>query len=174
MKKKSLHIETKQIIIDGFNLMYKFEKTHEYMKKSDLKNAMESLISILAQYQKSSGKKIRVYFDGKKEEGLILKSEKIGKIKVYYSIDRIADADIMEFIEYEKHSADYTVITSDKQIISFVQRHKAKVCRSEEFEQLVTETLKQKTYEQEYEEEASAGTLSEEDLSFWEKIFSNK
>jgi len=172
---KRKEILTKRLIIDGFNLIYKFDHLHALMRRSELKTAMDGLIGILKKYQKKTDKKIHVFFDGKKEEGVNIQNETRGKIKITFSIDKTADNLIMIFIKRSQSPGDFTVISSDKQIISYVQRHKAHILLSEYFETIINETLTPSPISSTIDDEAKPEpVLSDEELSFWEKMFTKQ
>lgn len=176
MKDSKTAIKTKKILVDGFNLIYKFEHLHQLISASQLSPAMEGLIEILSDYAHHAKKKIKIVFDGKKREGLSLDFEKKNGIGIYYSLDRIADDVIKEIIKDDKRSGEVTVITSDKQVQSFVKRHKSFVMKSEDFELLVQGTLKAANtilrVEEPYKNEDLS--LSNEELKFWSNLFKKK
>ncbi|MDA3899991.1 MAG: NYN domain-containing protein [Spirochaetes bacterium] len=172
-KKKELL--TKRLVIDGFNLIYKFETLHTFMRHSELKRAMDGLVEILNKYQKKSGKHIHIVYDGKKEEGVNTRTENRGKIKITFSLDQTADTVIMDFIKQTRSPGDYTVVTSDKQVLSFVHRHKAHFFLSENFETLISETLtKPENPLPDPKEKPDIENLSPEELSFWESLFTKQ
>jgi uncharacterized protein len=172
--KTSLKVcNTKQILIDGFNLIYKFPDLEEMMSRKNLGGAMKGLLEILKEYRAASGKKIRIVFDGKKESGNELMYEKFGGMEVYYSLDRIADFLIKDFIRLDKKANQVTVVTSDKELVSYVNRFRSPVILSENFAELVKKTLSPEPKEEELNPEKGAEVnLSSEELSFWEKLFS--
>ncbi|HEY1405137.1 MAG TPA: NYN domain-containing protein [Spirochaetota bacterium] len=170
--KTSLKVcNTKQLLIDGFNLMYKFPDLAGKISRGDLRAAMQGLLVILADYRKATGKKIRVVFDGKKESGLDIREERVKGIDVFYSIDITADSLIMKFIKNDPQANQVTVVSSDKEIVSYVNRFRAPFILSENFAELVTTTLAPKE-EPELPEKDEVVSLSGEELSFWEKLFS--
>ena len=73
------------ILIDGFNLIYKFPEFEGLMYQGKLSDARKGLLNKLKEYVKITGARIRVVFDGKKEPSLEIKSESVGTIDVYYS-----------------------------------------------------------------------------------------
>jgi predicted RNA-binding protein with PIN domain len=164
---------TKQILIDGFNLIYKFPDLEELISRGDLRGAMRGLLDILKDYRKTANKKIRVVFDGKKESGNQTESEKVGGIDVYYSIDHTADFIIMNMIKHDPRANLITVVSSDKEIVSYVNRFKSPVILSENFADLVIQTLEPKEPPDPPEKDQNI-SLSGDELTFWEKIFSKK
>ncbi len=161
------------LLIDGFNLIYKFPELEELMYRRMLPQAMKGLLEILKEYREIKKTHIRVVFDGKKELASNIKREKSGAIDVYYSLDFSADFLIKEFIKKDPNPKMTTVVTSDNDIIFYVNRFKAKTITSEKFAEYVIKTIEQKLDENIPEKEDNPA-LSEEDLSFWEKLFQRK
>ena len=108
------------LLIDGFNLIYKFPDLEELMYKKRLSDARRGLLDKLKSFQKITNARIRVVLDGKKEESLDIKSERDGRIDVYYSLEFSADYLIKQFIKKDLNPKMTTVVTSDKDIIDFV------------------------------------------------------
>jgi len=172
--KTSLKVcNTKAVLIDGFNLIYKFPHLQEMMQAGRLPEAMKGLLELLRGYQKKTGKKIRVVFDGKKQNGLDMKSERVGKIDVFYSLESIADTLIMQFIKDDPRPELTAIVTSDKEIESYANRHRAPVIHSETFAELINEALKPEE-EPEPEEKSEQVNLSADEISFWEKMFKRR
>ena len=170
MKTSSKLCNTNAVLIDGFNLIYKFPDLEEKMSRGDLPGAMRGLLGILKDYQAHTNKKIRVVFDGRKQKGLDMTSERVGAIDVFYSLDYTADFVIMQFIKQDPRPALTTVVSSDKQIVSFVNRFGAPFIHSENFAELVVKTLEpaEEPLPPEKDENVS---LSEEEVGLWEKLF---
>lgn len=158
------------VLIDGFNLIYKFPDLEGMMYLGKLSEARRGLLDRLKEYQKITGTHIRVVLDGKKEESLELRSERVGKIDVYYSLDFSADYLIKQFIKKDINPRMTTVVTSDKDIIDFVTRFKAKVRKSEDFAKQVEDTINEKIEESIPEKEEDP-VLSDDELAYWEKVF---
>ncbi len=160
-------------LIDGFNLIYKFPELEELMYENRLVEARQGLLGRLKEYQRITGARMIVVFDGKKEKALELKSERVGTIDVYYSIEYSADYLIKEFIKKDSNPRSTTVVTSDKDIIFFVNRFKAKVKTSEEFSAHINETIL-KWIESRTPEKEENPVLSRDEISYWERIFKRK
>jgi predicted RNA-binding protein with PIN domain len=174
LKILSNRLYTKWIIIDGFNLIYKFDHLHSLMKTSNLSNAMDGLINIISNYQKQTKKEITIVFDGKKKEGDNTSKSKIRNISIIYSLTKTADEVITKYIKDIHNPADYTVITSDKQVISYVKNKGAKNMLSENFEKLVSSAKANRPDITPKEDEKQNIVLTNEDINFWEKLFSNQ
>ncbi|MDY6934854.1 MAG: NYN domain-containing protein [Spirochaetota bacterium] len=158
------------ILIDGFNLIYKFPELEELMYNDRLVDARKGLLQKLKEYVKITGSHIRVVFDGKKEMGLDIRSERFGTIDVYYSLDYSADFLIKEFVKKDINPRMVTVVTSDKDIISFVTRYRAKVQTSDKFAEYINTKI-EKHLEAQIPEKEENPILSEEELLFWEGLF---
>ncbi len=160
------------LLIDGFNLIYKFADLVELMRRGRLTAARQGLLHKLKAFQKVTGeKKICVFLDGKKEESLDIKSEKIGSnLEIYYSLHFSADALIKEFIKKDPNPKMTTVVTSDKSIIDFSLRYKAKVKKSEDFASQIDNELRTE-FEERLPEKEIDPVVDEAEVEYWEKIF---
>ena len=66
-----------------------------------------------------------------------------------------------------------TVVTSDKDIIFYVNRFKAKVMKSEDFAAMVDKTIREWA-EALVPEKEDDPVLTEEEVSFWENMFKRR
>jgi uncharacterized protein len=158
------------ILIDGFNLIYKFPDLERLMYEGKLAEARTGLLNILKQYQNITKANITVVFDGKKDHSLDIKKESVRSIDVYYSLEYSADFLIKQFIKQDLNPRMTTIVTSDKDIINFVVRFKAKVKTSEEFSAEINKTIDAYLESLEPEKEENP-VLDESEVSFWEKQF---
>ncbi len=160
-------------LIDGFNLIYKIPHLEELMYRNELNEARRGLIELLNQYQHIKKAEIKVIFDGKKNPGNSLEKEQIGEIRIFYSHDFSADYVIKEFIKIDMNPRMTSVVTSDKEIIFYVNRFKAPVIKSEDFARMMQEAIANfnRVYTPEKEENPE---LSDDEISFWEKMFDKK
>ena len=161
------------ILIDGFNLIYKFPDLEGKMYLSQLNDARAGLLNILKEYQKITKTKIRVVFDGKRNPGDTIKTERTGTIDVYYSHDYSADYLIKEFIKKDPNPKMATVVTSDKDIQFYVNRFRARISTSEKFAEHVLKTIEDSKKEELPEKEENP-EISNEELQYWEDVFKGK
>lgn len=161
------------LLIDGFNLIYKFPELEEKMLRGMLEEARAGLLDRLKEFQKIKKSHIRVVFDGKKRPSHGTRSERVGTIDVYYSMDYSADFLIKEFIKKDPNPKMSTVVTSDKDILFYVNRFKAKTMTSEKFADFVNRTIEEHAVETLPEKEDNP-RLSDDELTFWERLFSSK
>lgn len=158
------------LLIDGFNLMYKFPDLEEKMLRGQLNEARAGLLDRLKEFQKIKKSQIRVVFDGKKNPSHNVRSERIGTIDVYYSLDYSADFLIKEFIKKDPNPKMSTVVTSDKDILFYVNRFKAKTMTSEKFADFVTKSIEEH-YAEIVPEKEDNPDVTDEEISFWERLF---
>lgn len=161
------------LLIDGFNLIYKFPELEGMMYASKLNEARKGLLDILKEYQTIKPGLIRVVFDGKRDHGDPLLHETIGRIDIFYSHDLSADYLIKQFIKQDINPRMTTVITSDKDITLYVNRFKAPVIKSENFAAQIQETIVNHNMKKEPEKNINP-RLSEDELSYWEELFKNR
>ena len=160
-------------LIDGFNLIYKFPELESLMYQHRLDEARTGLLGKLKEFVKITGRTVRVVFDGKKQQSLDLRSETVGSIDVYYSLDYSADFLIKEFVKKDLNPRMTTVVTSDNGIIFYVTRFRVKLMKSEAFAGLLVKTIEESHVEKLPEKEDDP-VLSDEDVKFWESLFKKK
>lgn len=165
------------LLIDGFNLIYKFPDLESKMYYGQLNEARAGLLEILKQYQKIKRSSISVVFDGKKDKAIEITSEKVGRIDVYYSLDYSADFLIKQFIKKEANPKMTTVVTSDKDIIFYINRFGTKNITSEKFAEIVNQTFTEYNEQielQRVSSEKENPSVSDDEISYWQKLFRKK
>jgi len=158
------------ILIDGFNLIYKFPELEGLMYAGKLSEARKGLIDILKEYHNIKPANIRIIFDGKKNQGDNLRQETIGPFTIYYSHDFSADHLIKEFVKHDPNPRMMKIVTSDNDIISYVSRFHSTVLKSEEFAEQGKLAIEKNIIEKQPEKDSNPA-LSEEELSYWETVF---
>jgi predicted RNA-binding protein with PIN domain len=158
------------VLIDGFNLIYKFPQLEELMYRERLNDARKGLQEILKEYHSIRPTEIRLIYDGKKNMGDMTRQESAGPLKIYYSHDLSADHMIKEFVKHDPNPRMTTVVSSDKEIIFYVRRFNAQIVKSEDFAVQVIETIEKARTVQRPEKEDNP-MLSDDEISYWEKMF---
>jgi predicted RNA-binding protein with PIN domain len=161
------------ILIDGFNLIYKFPELEGLMYQGRLIEARDGLLNKLKQFHNITKAHITVVFDGKKDLSVELKKENVKNIDIYYSLEYSADFLIKRFVKQDLNPRMITVVTSDKDIIEYVKRFKAKIKTSEEFFAEINKTIVG-YFESLEPEKAENPILNDDEISFWEKLFKRK
>ena len=119
-----------KLVIDGYNLIRQ-SPTLSQIELESLEAGREALIRYLQAYRRLKRHDITVVFDGEHGKHLSLQKEKIGAITVIYSgRGQKADDVIKEIVERQ---SNLIVISSDKEIVSFAERHNANAVLSAEF-----------------------------------------
>ena len=165
------------LLIDGFNLIYKFPDLEGQMYYSQLNSARAGLLEKLKEYQSIKKIAIRVVFDGKKDKSVETVREKVGKIDVYYSLDYSADHLIKQFIKKDVNPKMTTVVTSDKDIIFYINRFGAKHITSEKFADIMNAAQAELLEEQESKRvtaEKENPAVSDDEVSYWMGLFKKK
>ncbi|MEQ9365405.1 MAG: NYN domain-containing protein [Leptospirales bacterium] len=146
------------VLVDAFNLIYKFPELEEHMARGELEAAMDGLLGRLkktrdayARPKKNSPgaadsrekKKnerrrdrelvLHIFFDGKRKRGDESKRLKFDGMDLYYSHDLSADHLIMEFIKRDATPGDLLIVSTDKKVREFARIHRCGRRTSEEF-----------------------------------------
>lgn len=162
-----------ELLIDAFNVIYKFPELEEKMYRGEIEAAAKGLFQILTDFRKKWKKpmKLHIFVDGKKKKGDLTVSESIEGMKIYYSLDMSADHMIKEFIKSRLSTGELRVVTSDKDVREFAKKHKCQLQLSEEFMVWVTETMSAKKEKPEKSEDPN---ISQDEMAFWARMFRGK
>jgi len=160
------------ILIDAFNLIYKFPDLEELMYNNQLFEARQGLIKKISLYHQHRKKKeqIKIIIDGKKKPSDATKKENISNLEIFYSHDYSADFLIKNMIQKGLNPKMITVVTSDKDILKFAKSFKTKMIKSEKFSDLVNLAIAKITEPLKPEKETNP-KISAEEISYWEKEF---
>ncbi|TGK82359.1 twitching motility protein PilT [Leptospira noumeaensis] len=152
------------------NLMYKFPDLAFCLGEYRLQDARDGLLVHLDRfYNEDKHSKILVFFDGKKDLTSDCYSEDLGKFSVHYSHEKKADELIIGYLNLCPVPSQCLVITTDKEIISFARRLRAKRMTSEEF---YAEWVKRETEEDETEfNHLKEGLTPSSETDYWERQF---
>ncbi len=113
------------VIIDGYNVI----KKSETLKRLQLRAAREKL-KVLIKHKLSPKIKITIVFDSKQD--LLLPYRKIQEnIEEIFTQDQTADDYIKELISKSKNPKQITVITNDREILSFAKNKRTKLEKPE-------------------------------------------
>ena len=162
------------LLIDGFNLIYKFPELEKKMYRGKLNDARMGLIEIISDYNKIKKNKTGIVFDGKRDLGDKTKQEQIKGIQIYYSHDLSADHIIKEFIKKDPNPRMTTVVTSDRELIFRLTPFKPEIIKSEDFAELILKKLKEQNLPPDKPEKDDNPLLSQEEIGFWEKMFKKR
>jgi len=160
------------ILVDAFNVIYKFPVLEEHMAQGRLVDARQGLLAILTDFQKKWKKPIEfhLFFDGKRNKGDLIERETVSGMQIYFSHDLSADHLIRHFVKSYPRPADLRVVSSDKQVLGNAKKWKCDLQTSEEFQKWVDSILNaEPTVEKSEDVKLSAG-----DIKFWMNQFKRK
>lgn len=171
-----------QILIDGFNLIYKFPELIEFMYSQKLDKGILGIIHILNEYIQAAARKeipselrltgeYHLMIDGKKQPGINIEQEKVKYLQVYYTHELSADHFIKQFVRQSPYPRNICVITSDKAILQYTKRFGVKQISSEKFQEMVSQALSFDPSRPSPPGEEADLRLSKDEVSYWEKIF---
>ncbi|MCE9599652.1 MAG: NYN domain-containing protein [Spirochaetia bacterium] len=161
------------ILVDAFNVLYKFPELEEHMAHGRLIEARLGLLRILSEFQVKWKKPIRfhLFFDGKKNKGDLTEKETIAGMEVYFSHDLSADYMIKQAIKSHPRPADLRIVSSDKQVLGSAKKWKCELQTSEEFQKWVDGILNAEPPQPEKEDNVK---LSPGDVRYWLGQFRRK
>ena len=127
------------ILIDGYNLIRQSDILRNYERQS-LEAGRRALISKLIEYKKRRGHKITVVFDGWKNGPADEERDRAGKINIIYSRHGEKADDVIKRIA--AHTAEDTlVVSSDREIVSYITRCGKTALVSVEFEVIMNKII---------------------------------
>jgi predicted RNA-binding protein with PIN domain len=154
-----------KILIDGYNLIFRFEKI-KTEKPYALEKAREKLLSRLASYGRTKKISLTVVFDGD-DVGVRPQSYVQNGVEIVFSQPPItADSVIKKIIQAEANPQNITVVTSDKPVADFATSAGCKTFSSESFQQKLENMVPDFNYEDKYERQ-----LSDEEVREWVSLF---
>ncbi len=113
------------IIIDGYNLMGIFHK--------NLEKARQDLIRKINRYASAKNHNVVLVFDGWKEGGFEETKERMGNTTVIYSSIGVKADHVIKNI-LASSSVHWIVVSSDREISAFAEKHGSSALRTDEFE----------------------------------------
>ena len=127
------------ILIDGYNLIRQSDILRHYERQS-LEEGRRALIAKLIEYEKRRGHKITVVFDGWKNGSADEGRDRAGKINIIYSRHGEKADDVIKRIA--AHTAEDTlVVSSDREIVSYITRCGKTALTSLEFEVIMNKVI---------------------------------
>ena len=129
------------IIIDGYNLIRQSDSLRRHEKQS-LEAGRRALTHQLSEYKRKKGHKITVVFDGWETGSAQEERDRQGNINIIYSRRGEKADDVIKRIA-DDSSEETIIISSDREIASYVTRHGKTALSSSEFELLMHKAIAQ-------------------------------
>ncbi len=127
------------IIIDGYNLIRQSDSLRRHEKQS-LEAGRRALIHKLSEYKRKKGHKITVVFDGWETGSAQEERDRQGNINIIYSRRGEKADDVIKRLA-DNSSEETIIISSDREIASYVTRHGKTALSSIEFEMLMYKAI---------------------------------
>lgn len=127
------------IIIDGYNLIRQSDSLRHHEKQS-LEAGRQALILRLAEYKRKKGHKITVVFDGWDKGSAMEERDRQGNIGIIYSCRGEKADDVIKRLA-DNNSEEAVIISSDREIASYVTRRGKTALSSPEFEMLMFKAI---------------------------------
>jgi predicted RNA-binding protein with PIN domain len=153
----------KNIIVDGYNLIYQFPELRKWMER-DLEGARQSLITRLSDHASRMGAKITVVFDG--DDRIQDTFDSMPNVKVLFSqLPDTADHVIHRMIDRITNPNEWLVISSDNEIVRYAKLNEIATAPSRGYSHDISS---EPTHDAEKKYKHS---MSEEELEEWIQIF---
>ncbi len=128
------------ILIDGYNLIKQSDSLRRYDRKS-LEAGRKALIARLVEYEKKKSHSITVVFDGGNSDWIDEGRDKEGKINIIYSRYGERADDVIKRIAAQT-MGEVIVVSSDREISSFVTKLGKTPLTSPEFETIINQAIR--------------------------------
>ena len=152
-------------IIDGFNLAFKIPNIAQNLIKGQTGLAIKQLTHFVQNKIKNSKSKIIIVFDGRGPHGQT-QTQASGIELIFSHKPQTADDIIRDFIRQTDKIGNWSVVSSDNEIIFTAQDHGAKVIKSDEF--LKKELVSWKNKNQVRDNKTNPENV---DVEYWRKLF---
>jgi uncharacterized protein len=127
------------IIIDGYNLIRQSDSLRRCERQS-LQAGRQALINNLINYQREKGHKITVVFDGWENGEVMEERDQQGNINIIYSRRGEKADEVIKRIA-NNSAEEIFVVSSDREIVSYVVRRGKTSLSSIEFEMLMHKSI---------------------------------
>jgi uncharacterized protein len=126
------------IIIDGYNLIRQSDLLRRHERQS-LQAGRQALINNLINYKRNKGHKITVVFDGWENGSASEERDRQGNINIIYSRRGEKADEVIKRIA-NNSAEEIFVVSSDREIVSYVVRRGKTALPSSEFEMLINKS----------------------------------
>ena len=160
--------QREHLLIDGYNLIKSSQLFHR--PEQPLEQARVGLHRALDTYQHHTQNTITLYYDGDGTNELPRQS-RYEEIRIIFSHAPETADDLIMRAAQDKHGAKWLrVISSDREIRRYAERHKIRSTRSEDFLHELDAPIPA-PQPQASEQSGSAKPLTTDELDEWERLF---
>ena len=160
------------LFIDGYNLIFAASKKRmPGFNIGQTEAARDRLLALLAKYKSLRSERMTVFFDGGAEAAHLPRRQMARGMDIFFSDAKSnADADIKNAVSHDDQPRGIRVVTSDREIQTFVKHYGASVTDSDAFLDEVQELLRDSALPEDEPIEKYEGTAGG-DADYWLKIF---
>jgi len=132
------------IIIDGYNLIYAIDEIRPYASPRSSGAEREKFLKLLGTYGRLSANSLTIVFDGGPGKNEPAAPQ---NLDVVFSHKKSADSVIKEMVESSRCARDLKVVSSDREIRSFVKRCGATSVSTKTFVKEIRKIFREKSKE---------------------------
>jgi len=166
--------QPEHLLIDGYNVIRATSRFHR-QERVGLGAARQGLQQALIRYAQRTGARVTLVFDGDEGVALPLESAPQDPVQVVFSHPPAKADDLIKKAVQHKHGARRVrVVTSDREIRRFAQRHKIRSTPADEFvlEELDDPPARPPADPPAVPPEVDPDlALDEEEVNIWERLF---
>ena len=157
------------VIIDGYNVIYAIDAVRPHGSPKSSAAEREKFLLLLGHYAAISRQDLTVVFDGGPGRH---PPKSPPRLQLVFSGHRSADSRIKEMVEKSSYAREIAVVSSDREIRTFVKRYGAKSVSAKAFASELKKTLREKSQmESKAEPRDRMVGPGESDRDFWLDYF---
>lgn len=160
-------MSTREFLIDGYNLMHQFPQWQKLIQ-NDLTLARERLLALLCRFVQTKRVRVTVIFDG--QEGKNSNTHFHGIQILFSKPPQKADDLLKKYIAKYERRKEWTVVTSDREIVHYAKACGVSVESSKHFAQSLI-------YKESPHVDAKYGDpppLTEKEIAQWLELFEKR
>ena len=155
-------------IIDGFNLAFKIQNISQSIKNGNIGKAITQLVHFVNSKVNISTSKVIIVFDGQDDNQP--KKAKLNGVDILFSKKpQSADDIVRDFVRKTDNINNWTIVTSDNEIIYTAKDHGAETMKSSDFINM----KKKATSKERFETEKNKRNPENIDVDYWREIFNS-
>lgn len=159
---------TNKIIIDAWNVCWKIPEIASLIP-DNLEQARRQFNQLLKIYFHGKSVKYKIIYDG--QPGIFSSNAEFRGQDIHFSKNpESADQKIINFISSQQKAAQWTVITSDRDLANKVRNHGTKVISAENFIKKINKRIPEPPLNPKKENP----NISRDEIDYWLDLFNNK
>lgn len=156
-------------VLDGYNVLFSRDTSSRASTGRDLENERSRFIEMLAGFQRRSGDRVTVVFDGGNKGRVRDDGEPTHGVEVIFSGSQLsADDVIMERLKRSRRSRRLLVVSDDRLIRDAARRARIRSLGTGEF---MSETRRQSAAKEEKEPDVKYHGITRDEVPWWRRYF---